>query len=360
MRTPVLNIPHSATRAALGNMAPNHQDHEEAETNLVLHDFQPLLFDMAALGLGMGTSSKRLLAWRAVVWGLLITYVVLWTLEHSSSRFVVNIQTINDFISLLAAIAVQVQFVKYSEGLGAVVRELGPRRLQGPLRAVILLVAFVPWVAQSAMTATYLLRPGSQGVPEALLRYVLVKNHIWFGAALTTCLSMGVSARLLHLNAALFLEGPLSPRAVDGARQAHGLLCSMVSVMDNALGPVVFFWHMVFAIDMMSVSQEVTQRSIVPTTMLALNIVLLLLLWTFSCEACARLRINALNTVDTLAYKLSEQPELSLPGSLACAAARQQDVEITCWGIVPMRRSLSVAIAAGTALSIGAMFYQGD
>ncbi|CAN8003236.1 unnamed protein product, partial [Ixodes hexagonus] len=254
---------------------------------------------------------------------------------------------------------IQVQLQKHSDGLAAVLKGLGPRRPVGTMRTVVLLLAFIPWIAQASMTAAHLCTPTNAAfsIPVTCLRFILVRNHIWLGAVLTSCLCLGVNSRLRHLNSAIFLDGLLSPRAVDGARQAYGLLCSMISVLDNALGPVMFLWHAVFAADLVSLVLEASSATLIPCCLTVANLVLLLALWMFCSEACSRLRFEALETIDTLAYKLSEQPELSLPGALACAAAQHQELGLTCWGFARLDRALSLVVLGGAASMAGCALY---
>lgn len=254
------------------------------------------------------------------------------------------------------------QLQKHSEGLAAVLKALGPRRLMGTKRTAVLVLAFVPWIAQASMTAAHLCSSTTTAtsfvIPVTCLRFILVRNHIWLGAVLTSCLCLGVGSRLRHLNSAVFLDGLLSPRAIEGARQAYGLLCSMTSVLDNALGPVMFLWHTVFAADLVALVLEASSAALIPCCLIVANLVLLLVLWMFCSEACSRLRFEALETIDTLAYKLSEQPELSLSGTLACAAAQHQDLGLTCWGVARLDRALSLVVLGGaTAVSGFALYF---
>ncbi|KAH6944364.1 hypothetical protein HPB50_002754 [Hyalomma asiaticum] len=248
---------------------------------------------------------------------------------------------------------------KYSPGLAAVVRSLGPRKLTASLRSLILLLAFVPWIAQASMTAAHFSRPANTtlATPVTCLQFILIRNHIWIGAVLASCLCLVVASKLKDLNAALFLDGPLSVRAVDGARQAYGLLCSMISVIDNALGPVVFMWNATFVVDAVYLCINASASPLVPMSLMLVNLLLLVALWLLFSEAGARLRLEALETIDTFAYKLCDQPELSLPGALACAAARRQDLGLNCWGIAPVGRSLAAFVFCVTATLSGLALY---
>ncbi|CAN8030875.1 unnamed protein product, partial [Ixodes persulcatus] len=255
---------------------------------------------------------------------------------------------------------IQVQLQKHSEGLAAVLKALGPQRLMRTMRTAVLVLAFVPWIAQASMTAAHLCSTTTAAsfvIPVTCLRFILVRNHIWLGAVLTSCLCLGVGSRLRHLNSAVFLDGLLSPRAIDGARQAYGLLCSMISVLDNVLGPIMFLWHAVFAADLVALVLEASSAALIPCCLIVANLVLLLVLWMFCSEACSRLRFEALETIDTLAYKLSEQPELSLSGALACAAAQHQDLGLTCWGVARLDRALSLVVLGGATAVSGCALY---
>ncbi|KAH9379288.1 hypothetical protein HPB48_007516 [Haemaphysalis longicornis] len=339
-------------------------DKELDEVNPMVRDFQPIFADMAALGLWVGNGNRRLVFWKIVVWGLLVSYLCMWAVQLSGQEpFLVDVRFVNDLVSSLSAFGVQFQMQKHSRGLSAVVRSLGPRKLTATLRSLVFLLAFVPWVAQASMTAAHLSRPANStlATPVTCLRFVLVRNHIWLGAVLTSCLCLALASKFRHLNSALFLDGPLSARAVDGARQAYGLLCSMISVIDNALGPVSFMWNAAFVADAVSLCLEASVSALVPMSLTLLNLVLLVSLWLLSAEASTRLKLEALETIDTFAYKLCDQPELSLPGALACAAARQQRLGLSCWGIAPVGRSLALFVfGAAAALSGLALYYKDE
>ncbi|KAH7949863.1 hypothetical protein HPB49_016327 [Dermacentor silvarum] len=330
------------------------------EINPTVRDFQPIFADMVALGLWVGNGSRRLVFWKVVVWALLIGYITMWGLQLSRQNpFLVDLRFVNDLVGVLSAFSVQFQMQKYSRGLAAIVRSLGPRKLTASLRSLVLLLAFVPWIAQASMTTARLSRPANAtlATPVTCLQFIVVRNHIWIGAVVTSCLCLVVASKLRDLNAALFLEGPLSVRAVDGARQAYGLLCSMISVIDNALGPVAFMWNATFVVDAVYLCLEASASPLVPMSLTLVNLVLLVALWLLFSEAGARLRLEALETIDTFAYKLCEQPELSLPGTLACAAARQQDLGLSCGGVAPVGRSLAVLVFGVTATLSGLALY---
>ncbi|KAL1417417.1 hypothetical protein MTO96_006160 [Rhipicephalus appendiculatus] len=330
------------------------------EINPTVRDFQPIFADMVALGLWVGNGSRRLVLWKVVIWALLIAYIAMWGLQvFRQNAFLIDVRLLNDTIGILSALTVQFQMQKYSRGLAAVVRSLGPRKLMASLRSLVLLLAFIPWIAQASMTAAHLSHPSNTtlATPVTCLQFFLVRNHIWIGAVLTSCLCLVVASKLKDLNAALFLDGPLSMRAVDGARQAYGLLCSMISVIDNALGPVVLMWNATFVVDAVYLCIKASASPLVPMSLTLVNLLLLLVLWLLFSEAGARLRLEALETVDTFAYKLCEQPELSLSGALACATARQQDLGLRCWGIAPVGRSLAVFVFGMTATLSGLALY---
>ncbi|KAK8764312.1 hypothetical protein V5799_033079 [Amblyomma americanum] len=318
---------------------------------------------MAALGLWVGGGSKRLVIWKVVVWALLVGYVAMWGLQLSRmDPFLVDVRFVTNLIGILSALNVQYQMQRHSSGLAAVVRALGPRRLTAQMRSLVLVLAFVPWIAQASMTAARLCRPANVtlATPVACLQCIVVRNHIWLGAVLTSSLCLVLASKLKTLNGALFLEGPLSVRAVDGARQAYGLLCSMISVIDNALGPVALMWNANFIAETVSLCLEASASALVPMSLILVNLVLIVALWLLFSEACARLHLEALETIDTLAYKLCDQPELSLPGTLACAAARQQNLGVSCWDIAPVGRSLAVFVFATAASLSGLAVYYKD
>ncbi|KAH7932442.1 hypothetical protein HPB51_029284 [Rhipicephalus microplus] len=334
------------------------------DINPTVRDFQPIFANMVALGLWVGNGSGRLVLWKVVIWALLIGYIALWCLQtFRHNAFFVDVRLLNDIIGILSALTVQFQMQKYSCGLAAVVRSLGPRKLVPSLRSLVLLLAFVPWVAQASMTAAaHLLHPANTTVatPVTCLQFFLVRNHIWTGAVLTSCLCLVVASKIKDLNSALFLDGPLSMRAVDGARQAYGLLFSMISVIDNALGPVVFMWNASFVVDVMYLCLKASSSPLVPMSLTLVNLLLLLVLWLLFAEAGTQLRFGALETIDTFSYKLCEQPELSLSGALACAAAHQQDLGLSCGGLVPVGRSLAAFVFGVTAALSGLALYFKD
>ncbi|KAH8036284.1 hypothetical protein HPB51_023185 [Rhipicephalus microplus] len=333
------------------------------DINPTAPDFQPIYADMVALGLWVGNGSRRLLLWKVVIWALLVGYIALWCLQtFRHNAFVIDVRLLNDTIGILSALTIQFQMQKYSRGLAAVVRSLGPRKLVPSLRSLVLLLAFVPWVAQVSMTAAHFSHPANTtlATPVTCLQFFLVRNHICIGAVLTSCLCLVVASKIKGLNSALFLDGPLSMRAVDGARQACGLLCSIISVIDNALGPVVFMWNASFVVDVVYLCIKASSSPLVPMSLTLVNLLLLLLLWLLFAEAGTRLCLGALETIDTFAYKLCEQPELSPSGALACAAAHQQDLGLSCGGLAPVGRSLAAFVFGMTAALSGLALYFKD
>ncbi|KAL3201670.1 hypothetical protein MRX96_053505 [Rhipicephalus microplus] len=261
------------------------------DINPTVGDFQHIFADMVAFGLSVGNGSRRLVLWKVVIWALLVGYIALWCLQtFRPNVFFVDVRLLNDSIGILSALTVQFQMQKYSRGVAAVVHSPGPRKLVPSLRSLVLLLAFVP------------------RCPDLL------------------SLPLVVASKIKDLNLRSLLDGPLSMRAVDGARQAYGLLCSMISVIDNALGPVVFMWNGSIVVDVVYLCIKASSSPLVPMSLTLVNLLLLLVLWLLFAEAGTRLRLGALETIDTFAYKLCEQPELSLSGALARAAAHQQDL----------------------------------
>ncbi|KAL3250543.1 hypothetical protein MRX96_055475 [Rhipicephalus microplus] len=305
------------------------------DINPTVRDFQPIFADMVALGLWVGNGSRRLLLWKVVIWALLVGYIALWCLQtFRHNAFVIDVRLLNDTIGILSALTVQFQMQKYSRGLAAVVRSLGPRKLVPSLRSLVLLLAFVPWLAQASMTAAHLSHPANTtlATPVTCLQFFLVRNHIWIGAVLTSCLCL----------------------------VAYGLLCSMISAIDNALGPVVFMWNASFVVDVVYLCIKASSSPLVPMSLTLVNLLLLLVLWLLFAEAGTRLRLRALETIDTFAYKLCEQPELSPSGALACAAAHQQDLGLSCGGLAPVGRSLATFVFGMTAALSGLALYFKD